>query len=59
MFAEIIGRTPGQVRVWKHRNRIPREAWPEIVQHTAVTLDELRETERAPGAAPPAAEARP
>jgi len=44
-FAELIGCTAGQVRVWKHRNRIPREHWPEIMQRSTVTLEELLETE--------------
>lgn len=30
-FAEKVGKTPGAVRVWKHRNQFPREAWPEII----------------------------
>jgi hypothetical protein len=30
-FADKIKRNPGAVRVWKHRNYFPREAWPEII----------------------------
>jgi hypothetical protein len=30
-FADKIRRNPGAVRVWKHRNYFPREAWPEII----------------------------
>jgi hypothetical protein len=31
VFADKIKRNPGVVRVWKHRNYFPREAWPEII----------------------------
>lgn len=30
--AVATGRTVGAVRVWKHRNRFPREAWLELSQ---------------------------
>lgn len=26
-FAEDLAQKPGTVRVWKHRNRVPREHW--------------------------------
>lgn len=32
LFAEKVNRTAGAVRVWKHRNHFPRDAWPEIIR---------------------------
>lgn len=41
-FAEKVGRKAGAVRLWKHRNKLPREAWPEIMQaFPALTLAQL------------------
>ncbi len=41
-FAEKVGRKPGAVRLWKHRNKLPREAWPEIIQaFPGLTLERL------------------
>ncbi|MGH1574333.1 carph-isopro domain-containing protein [Methylobacterium sp. P31] len=46
--AAKVGRTPGAVRVWKHRDVFPREAWPEILEaFPDITLDQLRELEKA------------
>ena len=46
--AAKVGRTPGAVRVWKHRDAFPREAWPEILgAFPDITLDRLRELEKA------------
>lgn len=47
-IAEATRREPGAVRVWKHRNRIPRDAWPELMDaFPDVTLDVLRRLEEA------------
>jgi hypothetical protein len=46
--AAKVGRSPGAVRLWKHRDTFPREAWPEIIEaYPDVTLDRLREIEKA------------
>lgn len=44
------GRTEAAVRVWKHRNRFPRNAWPELATTfpDELTLDVLRLIEFAP-----------
>lgn len=50
--AAVTGKTPGAVRVWKHRNLIPREAWPEVMTaFPDITLAKLIATEKAAGAA--------
>lgn len=43
-------RSEGAVRVWKHRNRFPREVWPELATAfpEELTLDVLRLIEFAP-----------
>lgn len=42
-IAEATGRSAGAVRVWKHRNRFPREAWLELsTAFPELTLDVLR-----------------
>lgn len=47
-MAEVIGRTAGAVRMMKHRKRIPREVWPELVEaYPDVTLDTLKQIEAA------------
>ena len=41
-FALRVGRSAGAVRLWKHRNLIPRDAWPEIIQaFPEVTMERL------------------
>jgi len=46
--ADATGRTVGAVRVWKHRNRFPREAWLELSQaFPELTLEALKEIEPA------------
>lgn len=46
--AEATGRKPGAVSLWKNRNKIPRDAWPEVIKGFAdVTLDDLLNIERA------------
>lgn len=50
--AEATGRNPGAVSLWKNRNKIPRDAWPEVIKGFAdVTLDDLLNIERASEAA--------
>jgi hypothetical protein len=40
------GRTPGAIRVWKHRSRFPREAWLELAQaFPELTLEVLTDLE--------------
>lgn len=45
VVALATGRSPGAVRVWKHRKRFPREAWGELITAFPgeLTLDRLRE----------------
>ncbi len=46
--ADALSVTPGSVRVWKCRNRIPRSAWPDIVRaFPSVTIDDLVKSEAA------------
>lgn len=41
-FAEATGRDPNVIRQWKHRNHLPRSAWPEIIANFPdLTLDAL------------------
>lgn len=45
-MARAMSMDPRVVRMWKVRNRLPRKAWPEIIDHFPnVTLDELRAVE--------------
>lgn len=42
-IAAATNRSVGAVRVWKHRNRFPREAWLELSEaYPELTLDVLR-----------------
>lgn len=51
--AKATGYKAGAVGLWRHRNRIPRSAWPEILQAFAeVTLDDLLAIEAANDDAP-------
>lgn len=45
--AEATGRKPGAVSLWKNRNKIPREAWPEVIKGLGVSLDDLLAIEAA------------
>lgn len=45
--ADATNRTTGAVRVWKHRNKFPKEAWLELsTAFPELTLDVLRELDR-------------
>lgn len=46
-MARKLGREdPRPVAMWSTRNRIPRKAWPDIIDaYPEVTLDELRALE--------------
>ena len=55
-LARVIGCDPAAVRMWKHRERIPRDAWPELIQLVpGVTLETLLDLEKAASAAREAA----
>lgn len=42
VFAAQVNRSPGAVRVWKHRNYFPRDVWPEIIRaFPDIDLDKL------------------
>lgn len=44
--AAATGRSLGAIRVWKHRDRFPREAWLELSEaFPELTLDELKRLE--------------
>lgn len=46
--AVATGRNAGAVSLWKNRNRIPRDAWPEIQKaYPDVSLDALLQMEKA------------
>jgi hypothetical protein len=45
-FAKAIGSDPGAVRMMKHRNKLPRTVWPEIVEaYEDITLADLKAIE--------------
>ncbi len=47
-FAQAIGAEASKVRMWKHRNRIPRDAWPEILTaFPDVSIETLKKLEAA------------
>jgi hypothetical protein len=46
--ASATGYAKGAVGLWRHRNRLPRTAWPEIMKaYPDVTLDDLLRIEAA------------
>jgi hypothetical protein len=46
-LADALGKTPVAVRVWKSRNRIPRQAWPDLMaRFPDITMDVLLASER-------------
>lgn len=47
--AHATGYQPGAVGLWRHRNRLPRSAWPEILKaYPDVSLDDLLDIEARP-----------
>ena len=45
--AQATGYQPGAIGLWRHRNRLPRSAWPEILKaFPDVKLDDLLTIER-------------
>jgi hypothetical protein len=45
-FAKAIGSDPGAVRMMKHRNKLPRTVWPEIVEaYQDISLSDLKAIE--------------
>lgn len=47
IIAEALAITEGAVRLWRHREKIPRTAWPDLFLRFpgAVSMDELRASE--------------
>lgn len=44
--AKATGYGAGAVSLWRHRNKLPRTAWPEIIEaFPAVTLAALKDIE--------------
>jgi hypothetical protein len=42
VVAQATGYQPGAIGLWRHRNRLPRSAWPEILKaFPDVKLDDL------------------
>lgn len=42
------GHRPGNVALWRHRNKLPRAAWPEIMEaYPDVSLAALKKIEAA------------
>jgi hypothetical protein len=57
VIARATGYKPGAVALWRHRNKLPRTAWPEIIEAFGVSLDELKAIEAASAPAQEAASA--
>lgn len=47
VFGEKLGMRHETVGMWIQRRKIPRTAWPEIVEKFDARLDELKATEAA------------
>jgi hypothetical protein len=46
VVAKLVDRSPGAVRLWKHRNYFPRAAWPELMKaFRSITLNDLLQME--------------
>lgn len=46
--ADATGRQPGAVSLWKNREKVPREAWPELLMaYSDLTLADLLAVEKA------------
>ena len=49
-FAKKVRHSEGAVRVWKHRNKFPRTAWPDLQRaFPDLTLQRLLRIERENG----------
>ncbi len=45
-MSRATGHSAGAVSVWRHRNRVPRSAWPEIMAaYPEITLEKLKALE--------------
>jgi hypothetical protein len=48
VVARLTGYKPGAVALWRHRNKLPRTAWPEILEaFPETTIAELKAIEAA------------
>lgn len=48
VVARATGHKPGAVALWRHRNKLPRSAWPEIIEaFPGTTIDRLKKIEAA------------
>jgi hypothetical protein len=46
--AERTGHKPSAVRMWVHRNKVPRTVWPDLLAaYDNLTLNDLRAVESA------------
>lgn len=51
-IARDTGHKAGAIALWRHRNKIPRNAWPEIMEaYPDVTLAVLKAMEASSGGA--------
>ena len=51
-MAEKLKMRAGTIRMWKHRNTLPRSAWPELARaFPDLTLDKLQKIEAKGGRA--------
>jgi hypothetical protein len=52
VMAEKLKMRAGTIRMWKHRNTLPRSAWPELARaFPDLTLDKLQKIEAKGGRA--------
>lgn len=48
IIAEKLRTSPGAVRMWVHRDAVPRPVWPDLIDaFEAVTMDRLKALEPA------------
>jgi hypothetical protein len=48
--ARATGNKPNTVDLWRHRNKIPRSAWPEIMEaFPDVSISDLKDIEQRSG----------
>lgn len=46
--AAATGYTPGAVAVWRSRKKLPRTAWPQLINAFSMTVDDLVKLEKTP-----------
>lgn len=57
VVARATGKSRGAVEQWRHKNKLPRANWPEILEaFPSLTMEDLKLIEANAGRAPAAAE---